>query len=250
MIIMNYDQFKNLSCYEEFEMQCTLTGISKINVLKEIGHVIDNYYFFISKDGIFNWFDSKGNHVEDPNVLKEIKEYHIPKDITKCIIPNSITSIGRWAFSYCDSLKEVTIPNNIVKIYDSVFYICKSLTSVIIPDNIESIGNSAFYKCKSLKEITLPNSVESISNYAFYRCESLTSITIPKSMTYIGVDAFYDCDSLKEIVFKGKTLKQVKRMENFPFGIEDESKIKCEGNIRKHRKISPTTAQRAKIIIR
>ena len=34
---MNYDQFKNLSCSEEFEMQCTLAGISKIDTLKEIG---------------------------------------------------------------------------------------------------------------------------------------------------------------------------------------------------------------------
>ena len=67
------NQFSNLSCYEEFEIQCTLTGISKIDILKEIGHQIDNYYFFVSNDGIFNWFDQKGNHIEDPHVLKFLK---------------------------------------------------------------------------------------------------------------------------------------------------------------------------------
>ena len=62
---MNYDQFNNLSCYEEFEIQCDLIGISKIDVLKEIGHKIDNYYLLILEDGIFNWFDLNGNHIKD-----------------------------------------------------------------------------------------------------------------------------------------------------------------------------------------
>ena len=67
-------KFKNLSCYEEFEIRSTLTSISKIDVLKEIGHKIDNYYFFVSSDGVFNWFDLKGNHIEDPGILKELKD--------------------------------------------------------------------------------------------------------------------------------------------------------------------------------
>ena len=69
---MNHNRFFNLSCYEEFEIQCALTGISKIDILKEIGHKIDNYYFFISNDGIFNWYDLNGNHVEDLGILKEL----------------------------------------------------------------------------------------------------------------------------------------------------------------------------------
>ena len=104
---MNYKQFKNISCYEEFEIQTTLTGISKIDILKEIGHQINDYYFFVSSDGNFNWFDLHGNHIEDPGVLKEIKEEYIPKNITKCSIPDSVKKIGYLAFSFCESLKEV-----------------------------------------------------------------------------------------------------------------------------------------------
>ena len=51
---MCYNQFKDLSCCEEFEVQCTLAGISKIDALKRIGHQINDYYFFISKDGFFS----------------------------------------------------------------------------------------------------------------------------------------------------------------------------------------------------
>jgi hypothetical protein len=140
---MNYNQFYNLSCYEEFEIQVALTGISKIDILKEIGHQIDNYYFFISEDGIFNWYNLEGNHIEDPGILKEIREKYIPKNITKCVIPNSVTSISLWAFSCCKSLKEITIPNSVI-----------------------SIGYWAFSHCESLKEITISNSVTSIDDYS------------------------------------------------------------------------------------
>ena len=32
---MNYNQFSNISCYEEFEMKCMLAGISKIDAIKK-----------------------------------------------------------------------------------------------------------------------------------------------------------------------------------------------------------------------
>ena len=194
------NQFFNLSCYEEFEIQCTLSDISKINILKGIGYKIDDYYFFISNDSIFNWFDLNGNHIEDPEVLKELKAEHIPYAVSKCIIPNSVTHIGNKAFAYC-----------------------YSLTSIIIPDSVTNIGDNAFWRCESLETITIPNSVTSIGTDAFYRCKSLTSITIPDSVTNIGLMAFFGCESLKEIIFKGKTLDEVKRMKYYPFGIEDEN---------------------------
>ena len=200
---MNYNQFKNISCYEEFEISSSLTGFSKVDILREIGHQINDYYFFVSNDGIFNWFDLYGNHIEDPGILKEIKEEYIPKTITKCSIPDSVKSIGYGSFYKCDSLKEITIPNSVT-----------------------SIGDSAFYSCESLKEITIPNSVTSIGSFAFSFCESLKEITIPNSVTNIGYLVFSFCESLKEVTFKGKTLKKVKQMKNYPFGIADESAIK------------------------
>jgi hypothetical protein len=202
---MNYNQFSNLSCYEEFEIQCALAGISKIDVLKEFGHKIGDYYSFVSEDGIFNWFDLEGNHVENPGVLKEIKQKQIPLSISKCIIPDSVTHIGIDAFRYC-----------------------YSLTSITISDSVISISDRAFAVCKSLPSITIPNSVTSIGEYVFADCRSLTSISIPDSVTSIGGWAFYSCNSLKEVIFKGKTLEEVKQMKNYPFGIRDKSIIKCE----------------------
>jgi hypothetical protein len=204
---MNINQFSNLSCYEEFEIQATLTGISKVDVLKNIGHRIGNYYFFISNDGIFNWFDLDGNHVKDPCILKNIRCTYIQTKttITKYVIPNSVLIIGYGTFTNCKLLKEIIIPNSVTHIDDF-----------------------AFLGCESLKEIIIPNSVISIGSDAFYYCKSLTSITIPNNIINMGMAIFSNCISLKEVIFKGKTLEEVKQMENYPFGIKDESIIKCE----------------------
>ena len=114
-------------------------------------------------------------------------------------IPNSVTSIGNYAFYGCSNLTSVTIPNTVTSIGNYAFRECSSLTSVTIPNSVTSIGLEAFAYCSSLASVTIPNSVTSIGNYAFYGCSNLTSVTIPNSVTSIGYDAFYGCDNLKSI---------------------------------------------------
>ena len=118
------------------------------------------------------------------------------KEIT---IPENVTSIGKTAFYFCSSLKEITIPENVTSIGEGAFYGCSSLNSITIPKNITSIGDRAFYCCSSLKEITIPENVTSIGEGAFYSCFTLKKITIPENVTSIGETAFCDCFSLKEI---------------------------------------------------
>ncbi|CDD64023.1 cell surface protein [Firmicutes bacterium CAG:341] len=129
----------------------------------------------------------------------ELITYPAGKTDSEYAIPNSVTSIGSYAFFDCESLTSVTIPNSVTNIGVYAFYGCKSLTSVTIPDSVISIGDYAFYGCKSLTSVTIPDSVISIGDYAFSYCESLTSVTIPNSVTSICSDAFSDCTSLKSI---------------------------------------------------
>ena len=62
-------------------------------------------------------------------------------------IPNTITTIGWFAFYHCKDLTSVTIPNSVTYIGGSAFVDCSSLTSVTIPSSVTYIGNQAFAFC-------------------------------------------------------------------------------------------------------
>ena len=122
------------------------------------------------------------------------------QNIRSYVIPSSVTSIGDYAFWYCDSLSEIVIPSSVTSIGDYAFSDCCSLSEIVIPSSVTSIGDSAFSFCGSLSEIVIPSSVTSIGDSAFSHCYSLSEIVIPSSVTSIGDNAFYGCDSLSEIV--------------------------------------------------
>ena len=151
--------------------------------------------------------------------------------LTRIDIPNSVTTIGYYAFIYCPDLTSVTIGNSVTTICGDAFGECIGLTSVTIPNSVISIGEGAFSGCYGLTSVTIPNSVTSIGKGAFRSCR-LTSIIvehgntkfdsrdncnaiietasntliagcentiIPNSVTSIGSQAFYGCFRLTSI---------------------------------------------------
>ena len=73
--------------------------------------------------------------------------------ITDLVIPEGVTSIGSWAFYYCNSLTSVTIPDSVTSIGSSAFNDCTGLTNITISDSVTSIGDYAFYNCKNLTDV-------------------------------------------------------------------------------------------------
>ena len=141
-----------------------------------------------------------------------IKEYHIKKKIkivcndsfyygslTSIHIPDSVTSIGKSAFSFCRSLTSIHIPDSVTSIGERAFWGCESLTSIHIPDSVTSIEEKAFSSCGRLTSIHIPDSVTSIGEEAFFGCGSLISIHIPDNLTDIGILAFSYCESLTSL---------------------------------------------------
>ena len=89
--------------------------------------------------------------------------------------------IDESAFSRNADLVSVTIPNSVTSIGNYAFYQCSGLTSVTIPNSVTSIGDYAFYDCFGLTSVTIPNSVTNIGSSAFDGCSGLTSVTVEHS---------------------------------------------------------------------
>ena len=96
----------------------------------------------------------------DSNPLYFAKHIYSDEDteITNLVIPNSVTSIGNYAFGYCSGLTSITIPNSVTSIGNYAFYYCKGLTSVTIPNSVTSIGSRAF------DEVDIPTVISLIEN--------------------------------------------------------------------------------------
>ena len=121
------------------------------------------------------------------------------KLVTNLSIPDSVTTIRKYAFINCTSLKSVTIPNSVTTIGAAAFEDCWNLTSVNIGNGVTTIGAAAFECCPKLKSVTIPNSVTTILAGTFQGCSNLTNVTIPNSVTSIGDSAFKDCSSLNSV---------------------------------------------------
>lgn len=120
--------------------------------------------------------------------------------IRSVTIPQSVTSIGYYAFEGCTNLNPLTIKGPITSMGNYAFAGSTYLTSLTLYDDIQTIGNFAFLGSTSLKTVTLPKNLTSIGEYAFARCSELESITIPENVKTINPKTFADCSKLEYII--------------------------------------------------
>ena len=156
--------------------------------------------------------DCSGSIVIPEKVTHEGTEFVVTKigdsafssgKITSITIPNSVTSIERFAFRGCGQMTSITFGNGLTSIGAYAFDYCIGLTSITIPDNVTGIGDFAFRNCSGLTSITIPKSVTYIGGRVFLKCSSLTSIKVESGNTT------YDSrDNCNAIIYKSSnTLK-------------------------------------------
>ena len=204
-----------------------LTSITIPNSVTSIG----DYAFWVCS-GLTSIVIEVGNQKYDSrencNAIIETKSNTLIAGCMNTVIPNSVTSIGDYAFWGCSGLTSITIPNGVTSIGAGAFINCEMLTSIAIPNSVTSIGDYAFENCSGLTGITIPNSVTSIGDRAFDGCSGLTSITIPNSVTSIGDYAFWVCSGLTSIVIEVGNQKYDSR-ENCNAIIETKSNTLIAG---------------------
>ncbi len=146
-------------------------------------------------------------------------------------IPESVRTIGDYAFQSSDKLEAVNIPGSVKHIGELAFYRCTGLTSLNIPSSVEYIGRVAFaYTSENLESITvdknnpnyysegnclverhtgklilgcntsvIPKGVMVIGDMAFYNCKLMTELNIPEGVEEIVTNAFSGCTRISKI---------------------------------------------------
>ena len=210
------------------------TGLTSIHIPASVNSIGINPFSYcpeittMTVDGDNPVYDSRNgcNAIIQTNSNKLISGCH------STIIPNTVDTIGEYAFEFCQNLTSITIPTSVTTIERAAFWGCNGLTKIIIPSSVISIAHSAFAghsgltsmivedsnpiydsrdNCNAIivtgtntlltgcKTTVVPNTVSTIGEYSFERCTGLTEIDIPESVTNIGIAAFLGCDHLESI---------------------------------------------------
>ena len=91
--------------------------------------------------------------------------------VKKIVIDKDITSIGNYAFAYCESTEQIVFEEG---------------------SKLERIGMFAFRTARKVTTVTLPETVTYIGSYAFGTCPALKSVYVPAGVTYIHSKAFVE----------------------------------------------------------
>lgn len=133
-----------------------------------------------------------------PEKLKEIPAYFFKEcpNLTTLVIPNTVTKIGREAFSG-SGISQITLSENLTTI-EAMAFKESGLTQITLPESLTTIEASAFNKTK-LETITIPEKVTAIPSGCFSLCENLREVILPNTLTTISQNAFEDCPILESI---------------------------------------------------
>ena len=120
-----------------------------------------------------------------------------------------------------EEIHHLVIPNTVTSIKKYAFYGCSGITSVEIPSSVTTIGNYSFIGTSGLKElkwnavncssnggmttsnlerVTIGQQVETIPSY-FAKGSKITTVFIPNAVKTIGSSAFQSCTQLRNMFF-------------------------------------------------
>ena len=150
--------------YGAFSYCSGLTSVTIPNSVSYIGEAAFSscsWLTSVTVDKNNGTYDSRDNC----NAIIETSTNKLVVGCKNSIIPNSVTSIGGYAFYNCSELTSVTIPNSVTSVGKYAFYKCSGLTKLVsLAVEPPICGEGAFEKVdKTTCQLLVPQ--ESINKY-------------------------------------------------------------------------------------
>jgi hypothetical protein len=182
------------------------------NYNEDISKYVDGYESTYVQDGIVYALRSdftayvigaEDSHKTSISVPNEVNGYEVIKIfneafkddmiLRKIEIPNTVTSISKYAFDNAASLTEVIFEENskLERIYPFAFANTTNLMSFVNLPAIDILETNTFYK-SGLLYINIPEGVLEIKYDAFNECNSLKAVYLPETLTSLSSEAFED----------------------------------------------------------
>ncbi|MBE6712289.1 MAG: hypothetical protein E7580_02080 [Ruminococcaceae bacterium] len=167
---------ENLNTIDDYAFKgCTsLTNIAVPVTVTSLGGGV-----FAGCKGLYNLSVAEGNpyYHSDGNCIIKTSSKTLVAGCTQSVIPKdgSVTSIGEGAF-FGSNISQISIPDSVTSVGDFAFSECSSAQSVSFGTGLKSVGDSAFAYCSNVKGVTIPLSVTSIGTDAFAGCSALTDV--------------------------------------------------------------------------
>ena len=144
--------------------------------------------------------------------------------ITRLILPKSLTYIGRSAFQGCTGLTTLTIPEGISSIGNGAFSDCSQLVDITLPSTVTDIYTASFYETAFWNNqpdgliyldhillgvktkydypdhtLSVASGTRVIARDAFSFHSSIQTLILPEGFTHICADAFSMCANIASI---------------------------------------------------
>lgn len=159
--------------------------------------------------------------------------FYDSENVKSVVFSEGITSVGEFAFVFCNNLKSATLPSTLttikrngfmphidqylyhhelyglatLKIPNKVTELARfafsgtQLQSVTVPSSVVTVGDQVFGECQKLTTVRYGGKV--ISDRMFVRCVKLANFTITKTCKDIVGGCFNYCEALTELTYEG-----------------------------------------------
>ena len=151
-------------------------------------------------------------------------------------IPDTVTSIGQYAFCYCENLEKINTPNNLVSIGYSAFEGCVNLVEFKFPKSLRCLYSKSF-SGSGLREVTLDldNNLEFIphdyfGDFYFSGCNNLVKVTLRGHFTGLKYYFISECNYLKKVDFSKATIDLIPSCSIYECPSLSEILLPEEGN--------------------